>query len=126
MAVSNLKNNISIIESGTEAVSGVNWTYRKWSDGTAECWGTKSYSLAITNVYGYAYYSIEVNVSFPTGLFTAIPHIEATSQDTSGYGTWINITTNGTSKDKVRFLMYSASSITTGGKVEFYAIGTWR
>ncbi len=30
-----------ISESGTDGI----WTYRKWSDGTAECWGRASVSL---------------------------------------------------------------------------------
>ena len=35
-----LKNMVHIVESGTSGI----WSYRKWSDGTAECWG-KDYSV---------------------------------------------------------------------------------
>lgn len=47
MAVSNLKNTISIIEQGTETVAGVNWTYRKWSDGTVEGWCKNASSAGV-------------------------------------------------------------------------------
>ena len=36
--IKNLQENVRIIESGTSGI----WTYRVWSDGTAECWGTQS------------------------------------------------------------------------------------
>lgn len=39
-AIDTLKNMVHIVESGTSGI----WSYRKWSDGTAECWG-KDYSV---------------------------------------------------------------------------------
>lgn len=123
MAESNIKRNISIIEEGTSGI----WTYRKYSDGTAECWGNYVYNnLPINNPYGYGYYSAEINVNFPTGLFISNPSIQATSGDVAGYGSWFNITTNGTSQTKVRGMMYSITSVTVTVSIAFHAIGKWK
>lgn len=40
---STIKNLPSIVEQGTSGI----YTYRKWSDGTAECWGTYSKNVSI-------------------------------------------------------------------------------
>lgn len=43
-----------IVESGTSGI----WTYRKWSDGTAECWGrTSSSSFTWSSYVNGLYYS---------------------------------------------------------------------
>ena len=57
-----------VVEEGTDGI----WTYRKWSSGIAECWGSYSEtkSHAGTVLGGYAY---NVTVAFPTNLFIALP-----------------------------------------------------
>ena len=66
--LSKILNSPFIVEEGTSGI----WTYRKWSDGVAECWG--SYTATISHngtVFGgYAYYVV---VNFPSGLFSALP-----------------------------------------------------
>lgn len=64
----------SIVEQGTNYTG---WTYRKWSDGTAECWYSKTVSAKINTATGSGYGSGAVsgsNVSFPF-TFIAIPTI---------------------------------------------------
>lgn len=123
MATSKITYKPFVVESGTTDI----WTYRKWSDGTAECWGIKGVAnVAISTAYGYAYYSGEINTSFPSGLFTTTPSVNVTSADVAGYGTWFNVTTNGTSKTKVRGLMYATTSITTPVNLALHAIGKWK
>lgn len=123
MATSTIAYNPSIVESGTEDI----WEYRKWSDGTAECWGIRGLSnVAITSSYGYGYYSAEINQNFPTDLFVSTPCIFATSEDVAGYGTWFNVTTNGTSKTKVGGLIYATTSVTTNVNLALHAIGKWK
>lgn len=56
MATSEVRNNVSIVESGASG----NWYYRKWSDGMAECWanlydGTVTTSHQFTGVYPIAF-----------------------------------------------------------------------
>lgn len=46
MATSKLSNLPSIVEQGTSGI----WTYRKWSDGTAECWGAYSKTVSARSV----------------------------------------------------------------------------
>ena len=64
-----------IVEEGTSGI----WTYRKWSDGTAECWGkiTKS-GHNINRQWGSWYVSAsgtanEFYASYPSGLFVDVP-----------------------------------------------------
>jgi len=46
-----------IIEEGNSYQSPITWRYRKWSNGTAECWGRiTSQSYAMTTQSGNGYY----------------------------------------------------------------------
>ena len=60
-----------LVESGTSGI----WNYRKWSDGTAECWGTSTASVAIQTAQQYTYVSDCATVDFPSGLFGAIDYV---------------------------------------------------
>jgi hypothetical protein len=57
-----------VVEQGTSGI----WTYRKWSSGIAECWGsqTEVKSHVSTVLGGYSYNSVVV---FPSGLFVELP-----------------------------------------------------
>lgn len=76
MATSKIKNTPSIIERGTSG----DWTYQKWSDGTAECWylsiGNKTgvqKSILGDSVYEYDYGVVSYPLAFngiPTALVT--------------------------------------------------------
>lgn len=65
---STIRNLPSIVASGKDNF----WIWRKWSDGTAECWGTWGGTLNHYATIGtfYGYYT---NVSFPSGLFALRP-----------------------------------------------------
>ena len=63
-----LLNTRMVIESGTDGI----WTYRKWTDGTAECWGrTEATTYTHTTASGYGYYTT-ANFALPTGLFQTV------------------------------------------------------
>lgn len=70
MATSKIRNTPSIIEQGTSGI----WTYRKWSDGTAECWGYKQAQLALS-AWGTWYYVRIDGDDYPTGLFTTMQSV---------------------------------------------------
>lgn len=53
-----------VVETGTSGI----WTYRKWSSGTAECWGEKTAAVSSKSVLNVP------SFSFPF-TFTAIPNI---------------------------------------------------
>ena len=63
----------SVVEE--EGTSG-NWTFRKWSNGKIEAWGTDSKSVACTTSsvpYGGYRTASEITWSIPSGIFTATP-----------------------------------------------------
>lgn len=67
---------ITIISQGT-TTSG--WTYRKWSDGVAECWATKTFdNVAVTKAWGNIFTSGAIsgsNLTLPTNLFIETPTV---------------------------------------------------
>lgn len=65
----------------SQGTAGI-WTYRTWSDGTAECWGKKGVSVTFPSTanWGGLYTTgaiSESNISFPFGLFAETPVVNA-------------------------------------------------
>lgn len=68
----------TIVAQGTAGI----WTYRTWSDGTAECWGKKDVSVTFPSAanWGGLFTTGAIsgsNVNFPYGLFAEIPVVNA-------------------------------------------------
>lgn len=68
----------TIVAQGTAGI----WTYRTWSDGTAECWGKKDVSVTFPSTanWGGLYTTGAIsgsNISFPFGLFAETPVVNA-------------------------------------------------
>lgn len=62
-----------IIESGTSVI----WSYRKWSDGTAECWG-KFAAITELSTQWAGYYTANLgSIDYPAGLFSEPPILNA-------------------------------------------------
>ena len=119
--LSKLLNTPLVIERGTNGM----WTYRKWSDGTAECWGVKSLgSKAITTAYGNGFYAQADTISFPSGLFASISAVTSSLKDGAGYGAWFDQST--TSASALVGYTYGVKSITLTLTVDVYAIGKWK
>lgn len=56
----------SVVESGSAAKSGVTWHYRKWFDGTLECWGKRSVTVDTTTAWGTGlYYGTVTAIDLP-------------------------------------------------------------
>ena len=73
--IDRIEDRIHIVESGTSGI----WTYRVWSDSTAECWGSKTITTSATTLYGVCYVSgflEETMVDFPL-TFAEIPCVNA-------------------------------------------------
>lgn len=72
--VNSLNNRIYIVESSVLAQgNGSGWNYRKWSDGTAECWGRFGVS-AVAESQWTTYYTANLGVfSYPADLFIEEP-----------------------------------------------------
>ena len=80
-----------VVESG---VSGI-WNYRKWSDGTAECWGVTSGTTA--SVYGQNGGQYSVNFPFT---FSEAPVSTVSlwvNSDAFAYACWISTSTTAVS-----------------------------
>lgn len=116
----NATNQSRIIDSGTDGI----WTYRKWSDGTAECWGvyTNTVSHYATAFGGYGYSS--GTVSFPQNLFQSAPVPTFSARIGDGFavtGTQTNSLTNTSS------IFYAVSSV-SGSQTCYwyiYLVGKW-
>lgn len=109
-----------VIATGTENF----WKWRKWADGTAECWGyTPAASIACTTAWGSAYYSALRRYSFPTGLFIPYPTINATLYDAGGLG-WVTIST--WTKDNMDVYVSEPTSTTRNMQLCFHVSGRWK
>lgn len=118
-----------IVETGTDG----NWTYRKWSSGIAECWG--SYTWSITwSTWGNANYGFRTSttgyMTYPEGLFNAIPKEFVTGSVSGGdgilaYNAYSNITSARTNN---YYFIRPVTGWDPAGPahINVYAIGTWK
>lgn len=110
--------NVHIVDEGTSG----NWTYRKWSDGTAECWEAVSLSSGSFTATGNVYYRSASGYSFPSSLFNAAPVVDVNADmGNVGAASALNITSSS-------FAIYTMSAVSTARAVSFsvYAVGTWK
>lgn len=112
-----------VVETGTSGI----WRYRKWSDGTAECWAlSNSQSYAVTNAYVNGWYANLGNVNFPSGLFTSAPCLEATRTNVGSGSALIFLSCNSLSASGFAGFVSATSSGTYDAQFSFYAIGRWK
>lgn len=96
-------NQVSVIEE--EGTSGI-WTYRKWSNGVAECWGEVTVRASITDAIGVMYMKVTDYFSWPDALFSEVPKIVHATPITNAPLLPI-IRGEDTTKDKFRmYLLY--------------------
>ena len=108
----------SIAEQGTDG----DWTYRKWSDGTAECWAKVSSTFAPTNTASPINYRL-LTKTLPTGLFYTA--MEAFVDIYWGSGvSWASARQLSTSE--VGYSVYKLSSGSENADIYFHVIGTWK
>lgn len=120
----------SIVEQGTNYTG---WTYRKWSDGIAECWMSKSLTnkkIATTTGNGYSSGALsDTNISFPF-TFTAIPTIQVSLTPT-GTSTPAYLTPSTTAATKEQTGTYQLNSMSSDSNARTYLInyevrGKWK
>ena len=73
-AIDTLKNMVHIVESGTSGI----WSYRKWSDGTAECWGTYNFQLNLVDQFQNVWAGHSFTLNLPSGLFVSTTSLSDT------------------------------------------------
>lgn len=109
-----------IVEQGSDSI----WTWRKWADGTAECWGQLTGSSGAPSAVGGFYGKALTNISLPSSLFIAAPR--AVSNCTAwGTGYHWSMLYNISSSS---FSMAMIRSDNNAGTyyVDVYAIGKWK
>jgi hypothetical protein len=109
-----------VVEQGTSGA----WTYRKWNNGTSECWGTLNGTLGpYTTVNGFAAY--EGGVNFPSGLFTTVPNVQFQPYIGNGFA----IPARGVISTATQCKWVALSNVNAANttvKVDVFAIGKWK
>lgn len=116
----------SIIEQGTKD----NWFYRKYANGTAECWRRATQTVDIETAWGSIFYGNCEEVEFPFSFYSA-PIVNATVE--SGYALWLMSWTGEASAgttlaNKPASLRVARPTAVTGANiiVAYHAIGRWK
>lgn len=114
---------VSIVDTGTDGI----WKWRKYSDGTAECWGLNSGTVSSWTAWNSLYYSTRIdNVNFPSGLFTQAPTLDATVQ---GCSQDVFLAINGSVTKNATcgfYLTRPATASTATYTIGLHAIGKWK
>lgn len=128
-------NNMLLSSFVTETDTDGIWTYRKWSDGTAECWGQYTTTMNFTGssgVTGLLVGDVGLETDFPTGLFVETPRCYSKYHGASKSGTTYasfdyiaSDTLSSTHTHKISILRIGGTVSGLMAKADFYAIGKW-
>ena len=119
-----------VVEKGTSN----GWTYRKWSNGIAECWYNKTISgfacnTALTSTAGSWYRTGEITANAYPLTFSSTPNLQMTFETFSGTGglAWSCGTSSSTPKTKPAniYIIRMSSAASISGVVHYYAIGNY-
>lgn len=110
-----------VVEQGTSG----NWTYRKWASGISECWGTFNINVLFKNESGSSYFTDDLSVSVPSGLFIENGVVNMNCQD---YWSWIGRVYMQISTESVNFRLARGSNYTTAfdTRVDISVKGKWK
>lgn len=118
-----------ITEEGTDG----DWTYRKWSNGTAECWAVKQWNVGTFDEWSNSVYRSSARPwwYFPTGLFVAPPNLQANHISLGGVWTQGIISDTGTknlTKDNTCAFVALRPNAYNNWDMEthLYAKGAWK
>lgn len=109
-----------------KGISG-NWSYRKWSNGDAELWGSYTVSgVACSTSFGNSMYRTGA-LTMPEFPFSVYSPILTASYESNGYGAmlWAITPTTETNPPSYYLIRIDNSSITSG-KINFHVIGKWK
>lgn len=113
-----------ITEEGTEGI----WSWRKWSDGVAECWGTMTQNITSWNAWGSLYEGIASShtATYPNGLFISTPDIWSNSKGNS-VGAFIETFTTGSATTTPQIYAVRPNTGNLGNfNFSIYAKGKWK
>lgn len=120
---------VDAIESGqsAELVADGIWTYRKWTNGVAECWGTVTGTTKGSEIEGfdsYGFVPYEGSTAFPTDLFIERPNVQYQIDIGGGF----TMAAKGCASTNENFVWAAMSSVTEASNytIDVYAIGKWQ
>ena len=98
--------------------------YRKWEDGTMECWGVEDYSVAIDISAGAVYGSPGLTKTFAQQFaYCYFATVYLKSSSAGGFWIW----NGGFNEVKINFSLFRhVTSVTGTRKIGYYAIGRWK
>lgn len=108
-----------ITSSGTSG----NWTYRKWSNGIAECWGVQKFTVNFQSSNGIYYDSDNGRATFPF-TFKKLPTVVGGSSEWH-YANWVNVWPNTSNYSGCGWIYFQTNNNgnNTERGVYIYAIG---
>ena len=115
MATGTLRKNIF------KGTSGI-WTYFKFDNGVAMCWGNIIASLTLQTIGTYYHRATLRNIAYPSGLFVAAPIVFCTNQ-TSTF--WIAVESNSTTQIS-NIHVYDVVNSTSNVNIGTFVIGRWK
>lgn len=109
-----------VVDHGTSGI----WTYKKWSDGTAECCGLTS--VASRTYAAGGYYNVVENL--PSGLFITTPNVViASGRINTCVNTSVGFTAaNNASQIQTYLINRNASAVTNASGVYWIVKGRWK
>lgn len=123
----NMTGDVVVVETGTDG----DWTYRKYSDGIAECWLNVEHAASSWSSWGSGLYynGTFTTPAYPTNLFVSIPSVTTGLQKktTDGNGLKFLATStpaSATSYGSVRII--GANTKTETFYITIHAIGRWQ
>lgn len=117
-----LKNMVHIVESGTDGI----WSYRKWSDGTAECWGTYEFQLNLVEQFQNVWAGQTFALNLPSGLFVSTTSFSDTCVQMTTDNLWSAACSKVTS-DTVSVKCFSGYKYQNAGAYVFISVkGRWK
>ena len=109
-----------VVEEGTSGI----WTYRKWNNGIAECWGRTEVA---SNTYAASGGYKQIVENLPSGLFTSVDSVIADGGITEVIQSDIGYTgIDSTSAIQTYLVNRYTSSVTKTGRVFWQVKGTWK
>lgn len=109
-----------VVEQGTSGA----WTYRKWNDGTSECWGSSVATYQTSSTEGGLYYVLS-KAKLPTGLFISMPTSIVTV-----YGNWIGGASTGSGSTMSSLNIYTwtptSDANTRALSSQVHCFGRWK
>lgn len=99
------------------------FTYRKWSDGTAECWGTFTKTVTINTMGSIGRGVITNGFTYPTSLFTEPPSILA---EVNNSAVWTAVESDSITNIYGLYLLSHSAVASRSYTIAIHAIGKWK